>query len=196
MTAQNVSDATPPSRRETGKVARLPVEIRNLVNQALRGGQRYEEIIAELQAHGFPHLTRWNIARWRRGGYAHWLRDQETFERLHQLPTEGNALLGQLDPTGASPTADLAEALLATQLNQMLLAFDDATRADRPEDYFRLCRAVTAFMTARALRQRANLERAKYQREIRQSKPQSKPTNSGLSEEQLAKIKDRLNRIA
>jgi hypothetical protein len=193
MTVANVINRSRPHRRETGRVARLPVDVRNLVNRSLRDGQPYAGIIAALKARGFPGLTRHNLLRWRRSGYTRWLRDQETFERLHQLAPDAAALVGQLEPAGANPTADLVESQLALQLGQMLTAFDDNARADRPEDYFRLCRAVSAFMTARAFRQRAELERLKYEADIRAAT--AKPASSGLTGEQLAEIKRRLNQI-
>ena len=60
-----------------GKVARLPSQIRNLVNIMLNDGCSYSTIVRRLAELGHPGLTIHNISRWRKGGYEDWLAAQE-----------------------------------------------------------------------------------------------------------------------
>ena len=94
-----------------GKVARLPNQIRNLVNTMLNDGASYSAVVrrlAELGHHGF---TVFNICRWRKGGYEDWLAAQEKFD-LEKLRAEStaDAVKHFRDP---SALAEASEVLLA-----------------------------------------------------------------------------------
>src|SRR5436190_9235970 len=73
-----------------GKVARLPSEIRNLVNIMLNDGCSYNTIVRRLAELGHPRLTIHSISRWRKGGYEDWLAAQEKFD-LEKLRAESTA---------------------------------------------------------------------------------------------------------
>src|ERR1700722_1887040 len=81
------------ARRSDGKVARLPLEIRNMVNQALRDGRRYSEIIGLLAAQGFPGFKSQNLSNWFVGGFREWLAVQERFEAKRPLSDKAQAML-------------------------------------------------------------------------------------------------------
>src|SRR5687768_1655994 len=89
-----------------GKVARLPQELRELVNRRLADGKPYEQIIAELEKHrdqwpaGLTGFNKVNISQWRKGGYQEWLKEhelreerraerQETFDFLRESGKDG-----------------------------------------------------------------------------------------------------------
>ena len=177
-------------RRPTGKVARLPLEIRNLVNFALRDGRPYTEIIALLAAHGFTGVTAGNLSTWAKGGYAKWLDAQERFESARALSPQAVALLGQLQPEGRSEVADLNESLLAFHFNALLDSVDASGVRQDPQQFVSLARALTGYMAARAQRQRVELERLKYELDLRkiadQKEKNAKPR--GLSPATIRQI--------
>ena len=57
----------------TGKVARLPVEVRETVNRMLESGVRFNDIIKHLDELGYHGIHDYNISRWKTGGYQDWL---------------------------------------------------------------------------------------------------------------------------
>src|SRR4051812_1129203 len=64
------------ARRRTGKVALLPAELRQFVNDSLENGLAYKTIAAELTAKGHP-MAKHNIGTWARGGYRDYLQDEQ-----------------------------------------------------------------------------------------------------------------------
>jgi hypothetical protein len=80
-------------RARTGKIARLPHSVREALNQRLRDGVASVEIITWL--HSLPEvrdllqkhldgspITEHNLSRWRHGGYAGWLENEQTKEAI------------------------------------------------------------------------------------------------------------------
>ena len=76
-------------KTRTGKIARLPKNIRDQLNHRLQNGQQGPEILAWLNALPTVHrvlrahfagqpILQQNLSQWRQGGYADWLRHQET----------------------------------------------------------------------------------------------------------------------
>lgn len=63
-----------PARRRgpVCKVAKLPVEIRNLVNEQLLLGTSYKHITQLLEEMGHPGFSHTNICRWAQGGFKTW----------------------------------------------------------------------------------------------------------------------------
>src|SRR4051794_8992213 len=53
----------------TGKVARLPVDVRETVNRMLQNGIRFQGIINYLDQIGHSGFHHYNISRWKKGGY-------------------------------------------------------------------------------------------------------------------------------
>ena len=99
----------------TGKIARLPHEIREQLNHRLRAGHKARSILAwlnslpearailETEFDGRP-ITAVNLTAWKHGGYGNWQARQQALEFLHDLEDEHN--LGH-----KSLTAPLAEKL-------------------------------------------------------------------------------------
>src|SRR3954452_15688026 len=76
--------------RRTGKVARLPKDIREIVNRLIEDGCTYLYIIKRLEELGHPGFFNCNISRWRTGGYQTWLREKEARSHLRQESRERN----------------------------------------------------------------------------------------------------------
>src|SRR3954466_10236064 len=84
---KNKNTVTTLENRRTGKVARLPKEIREIVNRLIEDGCTYLYIIKRLEELGHPGFFDYNISRWRTGGYQTWLREKEARElHLHRQP--------------------------------------------------------------------------------------------------------------
>ena len=65
--------ASVPSHTRNGKIARLPLEIREQVNQVLRSGLTYAHILSKLAELGHPGISINSISTWKHGGYIEWL---------------------------------------------------------------------------------------------------------------------------
>lgn len=72
--------ARPPSIGRNGKVARLPLHVRDAINQMLDNNLPYPEIARRVAELGFPGLHPYNICRWRKGGYLDWIDSREAID--------------------------------------------------------------------------------------------------------------------
>jgi hypothetical protein len=86
--------------RRNGKVARLPIALRDQINQLIDDGVPYRAIIDKLGEQG-KHLNEDNLSNWRLGGYQDYLKCQAINDRA-RTQTEAAADLvresGHLDP--------------------------------------------------------------------------------------------------
>src|SRR4051812_31259145 len=83
-----------PHRR--GKIARLPKAVRDQINQMLRDGAAYETIIQKLNSTPgiLPYpISQHNLSQWKRGGYQHWLDQQEWREDMRAKQADAVDLL-------------------------------------------------------------------------------------------------------
>jgi len=110
------------SRVRRGKVARLPNQIRNLVNTMLNDGASYPAIVRRLAELGYPGFATFNICRWRKGGYEDWLAAQDKLD-LEKLRAESTAeaLKEFKDP---SAFQDASERLAALNIFRALRELD------------------------------------------------------------------------
>jgi hypothetical protein len=76
-------------RARTGKVARLPIDLRENINYQLRdnvpGPQICDLVNSSRKLSGAAAITPQNLSEWRTGGYQEWLEDQKEAERLKRL---------------------------------------------------------------------------------------------------------------
>ena len=103
----------------TGKIARLPHDIREQLNARLRSGEQGKtllqwlnalpEAIAILAANFTGHpFTPANLTEWKRGGYQDWLVRQDALDLVHTLRDPlafGEGLLADSLPKSATPAA-------------------------------------------------------------------------------------------
>jgi hypothetical protein len=96
-----------------GKIARLPKHLREELNRRLENGERGQPLlqwlnsrleVRELMAAEFDGLpvNKQSLSQWRRGGYAEWLRQQETRDMAQQMITEA----GEFQPVDTPPLTD------------------------------------------------------------------------------------------
>src|SRR5678815_4065024 len=104
----------------TGKVARLPVAVRETVNLMLHENAPYAAIIEKLASLGHPGINSSNLTRWKQGGYLEWLYRRHQGESLRAVATSSLQLLKQLTP---EEQQSLDKMLELTFANHMLAAF-------------------------------------------------------------------------
>ena len=113
-------------KTRNGKIARLHKKIRDQLNHRLQNGQPGPEILAWLNAlpsvprilrHHFAGqpILQQNLSQWRKGGYADWLRHQETqaktnwiVERSNEIDTSDDSQY-LCEPLARVLTADLVQ---------------------------------------------------------------------------------------
>lgn len=132
------------SRKPTGKVAQLPAELIEYVNQSIHNGVEYNTIIQHLADKGHPGFNKVNLFRWRRSGHSHWLlakerreallaRTEATVEQVRNMSAQDEALVERFN-----------ENLVAMQMADTIAAFDVRNlKFDRPDDFFSLVRLHT-----------------------------------------------------
>lgn len=124
-----------------GKIARLPLAIRELVNERLLEGQSARQILPWLNAlpgvktfltaeyNGDP-VNDQNLTAWRHGGYAEWLTRRDRVERTKEL---ARYAAKQSKANGAS-IAEGGAAIAAGKLLELLELVDEETGARLPTD--------------------------------------------------------------
>jgi hypothetical protein len=87
-----------------GKIARLPKAIRDELNRRLSDGEPGNQLVSWLNSlpevqkvaaaeFGGRAVREQNLSEWKQGGYADWLRQQETLELVRSLSADGEELL-------------------------------------------------------------------------------------------------------
>src|ERR1039458_9199072 len=89
----------------TGKIARLPREIREQLNRRLQDGQPGTQLVAWLNA--LPEaqamlerefvgcsISEQNLSEWKQGGYRDWLARQEVLAQVRELAADAEELAG------------------------------------------------------------------------------------------------------
>jgi hypothetical protein len=133
-----------------GKIAQLPKEIRDQLNQRLENGKQGPEILKwlndlpetkKLLAEKFDHqpINKQNLSEWRRGGYEEWLRFQERQLRIQRITEEGLCSMRQENRCDD----DLFEHAGRIALAEVMADMDSLHELTR-EDRFKRLRALTA----------------------------------------------------
>lgn len=148
------------SRKSTGKVAQLPAELVEYVNQSIHQGVEYKTIIQHVSDNGHPGITKFNLSRWRHSGYAQWLlakerrdalmaRTEATVDQVRSMTAEDEALIARFN-----------ENLVAMQIADTISAFD-AAKLDlnsKPESFFKIARLHNQSESAAIARDRLQIE--------------------------------------
>jgi len=134
--------------KRNGKIARLPKDLRELINRMLDDGAQYQSIINELDKHrhrwpdGVKAFTDGNLSEWHQGGYQDWVHDQETRADLQARREHAQ----EVDPGADVP--DMVHDVGSLRLYHLLVSTDrDALEAkvrDNPTLYARLLNAYAS----------------------------------------------------
>jgi hypothetical protein len=129
-------------RTRNGKIARLPYDLRDMINRMLRNNIPHSRIVAALDEHNIK-VTERNVSNWKtRGGYRDWYIEQDC--ALHTRLLQNN-LTEHLRTHDASQLPEVGLQLAATQLSQLFLQPDIQQQlTSDPDKYARaialLCR--------------------------------------------------------
>ena len=135
------------SERRNGKVARLPDEVREEVNQKLRDGLAYPAIAEHLAALGHPGVSTQNLSAWFQGGYQDWERARRQAETLK---AECGFALQIVKEKGSGTLQSASLELASLQLFKLLSRFDvEALQAEmepNPKQYGELLSMFSRLM--------------------------------------------------
>lgn len=166
--------AAPVARK--GKIARLPREIRETLNQRLDDGQPGSVLLPWLNAKpavqailkehfdGQP-INDQNLSDWRRGGFQDWLTKQEERGRLQALSRYAADLVSHgTDPHDAANVIAGGRLLAALEENLTPQLIKEIL-AEKPADMIGLIGSLVALQKERRQGIETKLDVAKYQRE-------------------------------
>jgi hypothetical protein len=133
-----------------GKIAKLPREQRDRLNQMLDNGATHADIIAHFQLLDI-HLNGANISHWKSGGYQDWLLQQEL---LASFAAESE-WAGDLGQSGDDTV--LHQGVIRLAVVQIFQALKHQQLRDDPQNYTRMLNAL-ARLTREALCLRKHVE--------------------------------------
>jgi hypothetical protein len=125
------------SDRRTGKIARLPYEVRTVVNIKLRDGRPYAEIIDYIASEGHgKDFNEQNLTNWSQGGHQDWLKEQA---RLEEMKAKREFAMEIVKANDGSKLHEANLHLAASQIYDVLTDFDPARLKalldEKPENY-------------------------------------------------------------
>ena len=151
-----------------GKIAKLPPELRTLLNQMLSEGATGAVIIAEFARRGIS-LNHENISNWRNGGHRDWLIEQHWLaEMAAEHESVGHFLVGGDDTAFQQGAIQLA-------ILQIFQRLKKGNLADDPANYTRLLNSL-----ARLAREALVLK--KYRDQCAKELPQSSDPDRPLTD--------------
>jgi len=155
------------SNKRTGKIASLPHEVREQVNERLRDGAKYPAIIKWLESQGVRGVQEMNLTNWFQGGYQDWLKDRQLADQVGARAKASLDLVRELKAAGDVHITEANELILASQINEALQAFDGKGLSDllaeKPKEFFNLAASVIGQSSERTKREKLELELKKYQ---------------------------------
>lgn len=153
-----------------GKIARLPVEIREELNRRLRGGQLGPQVLPWLN--GLPEVqsvlneffegqkvNAQNLSDWRQGGFKEWEEKQDRTYRVRELA----AFAAKLAEANGGSIAEGAATIASGKILELLEAADGTAPADM-DQLGDIVSALTGLRGAEIAQQRANIDREKLKR--------------------------------
>jgi len=131
------------SNRRTGKIARLPFEVRTALNVMMRDGKPYAKIIAWLKDEHNTTVLDQNLTNWREGGHADWLKEQD---RLAEMQAKREFAMQIVKENDGSKLHEANLHLAASQIYEVLSEFDPQRLKDlldeSPENYAHVVNAL------------------------------------------------------
>lgn len=183
------------SNRRTGKIARLPYEVRTRVNEMIRDGFTYADIIGWLIAEGHCQardVNDQNLSNWKEGGFRDWLGEQQ---RLDDMRLRQEFAMEIVQANEGSKIHEAALQVAANQVYEVLMDYDleqlKVKLEGDPENYSRLVSALARLS-------KGGLEFEKYRDQVRQRKDaiakelEGAKTKGGLAPETIQNIEREL----
>ncbi len=188
-----------------GKIARIPRQIRETLNQRLLNGEQGIKLVKWLNSlmdvkmmledeFGDRPITEQNLSEWKQGGYQEWLRHQDELDLARTLTEQGTALT---EEAGYMALSDRIAPAVALALSQMIRAVTSGplkTPKQRRE-------ALMLFRELALLRERdhkaAEINQALKKRHEEESRKKEKALNHPFErryQERLAEVMQAMNR--
>lgn len=182
-------------RKRWGKIARLPFETREWLNEQIRDGAQYADIAAALAAKGFEGCTKFDLSTWKRGGHQEWLQEQERVAALRNDVSRVFRVLENFGEKHSDGVERISELLIGMQI---VVAVQDLQRgalkdliAKKPDLFFRIARAASDQARDRARRKQVGLMVQKYDDQSAAKRQEKIPMSErGLSPEALKEIEE------
>lgn len=178
--------------RRTGKIARLPFELRTEVNGWLRDGLPYAQIIAFLAAKGHEGINEQNVTNWKDGGHQDWLKEQA---RLEDMQAKREFAFQIVRENEGSKLHEANLHLAASQIYDVLADFDPQRLKDlldeSPENYAHVVNALGRLSKSNIEVQKYKDANTRAMAELEKAK-QIVERGGGLTAETLEKIEREL----
>jgi hypothetical protein len=172
--------------RRRGRIARLPKDVRDVVNKKLQDGVVYREIAEWLVSQGHADMAEHHVQVWYQGGYADWLKEQK---RNDEILTKREFAMDFLKLNEGGTFQEASLQLAASQLYDMLREFNPEVLKtlmhEKPEVYVRMVNALS-----RMSRGALNLEALKDR--VRDRLGQI-AKNGAFTEETIRRMEEALN---
>jgi hypothetical protein len=137
------------TRTRTGKVAGLPDEVIEWINQQIFDRIRFGDILDTLAQRGHAHITQQNLTNWKAGGYLQWLDDQQI---RHEKQDRLDAICSIVSKNGGRMD-EAAMMLVSSQLLDALSEYDSGllkTELSRdPQAYHKVIQGLTRLYKAK-----------------------------------------------
>jgi len=160
--------------RRTGKIARLPHDLRLQVNGWLLDGVASREIIKRLVDAGVDGVNEVNITNWYQGGFQEWLSNQDKISALQTRREAALEMVKELKRDGTVTLADANELTLAAMVNEALEDFDPELlkqlMAEEPKQFFQLAMAINRQSNEQRKREAVELDYQKYRDTVEAAK--------------------------
>jgi len=181
-----------------GKVAHLPKEARDRINQLMSDGFTYLEIIAELGPIG-QGLTENNLSNWKDGGYLEWLQEQQRLDRMRVRQEFAKDLVRE---NSGITSHQAASQIAALNLCDIVDDFEPAilkkALLNDAELYVKLLKAYTHLLNTMPKLSHAEVEceirrddQAEHAAQLAKDQPSTKPP--GLSDKARHEMENKLN---
>lgn len=152
------------SNQRTGKIARLPFEVRTEVNGMIRDNIPYMHIIAFLAAKKHEGINEQNLTNWKDGGHQDWLKEQG---RLEDMAAKREFAFQIVKENDGSKLHEANLHLAASQIYEVLTDFDPQRLKDlldeKPENYADVVNALGKLS-------KSNVELQKYKDAVAEQK--------------------------
>jgi hypothetical protein len=130
-----------------GKIARLPLAVREQINRKLQDNRPGPEILDwvndDQKLKGSDAITPQNLSEWRAGGFADWLEEQDKMDRVKKL----SEYAFRLAQSAGSPITSSAAAIAGGQVLEILEGLDVEEQKllmkEKPENYLVLLDRVS-----------------------------------------------------
>lgn len=181
------------ARRRTGKVALLPAELRQYINNSLENGLTYETIAAELTAKGHP-IAKNNIGSWARGGFRDYLHDKQQKEIMREETDKIIALALTLRDDSRAAFEKLSSSIVAAKIIHAIKDFDSRRLQEKlnekPELFFRAARVVNAQSLDYSRLRKVDLEFKKHEAQTAEQRrlEEEAKREPGLSPETIIEL--------